>query len=98
MHNVIATPNAVNDSGEANPLVSKKQLAVEQKARREEHLLCLIEGTMWQNLESQKSNHSVVPETTSGKKMFQRTSLLHAQYAMESVMSTTLSAIRILMQ
>jgi hypothetical protein len=49
-------------------------------------------------LVSQKRNHSVVPETTAGKKMFQRTSLLHAWYAMESVTRAALSAIRILMQ
>jgi hypothetical protein len=36
-------------------------------------------------LVSQKRNHSVVPETTAGKQMFQRTSLLYAQYAMESI-------------
>jgi hypothetical protein len=35
----------VNDSCEGNPAVSKKQLAAEQKARREVHLQYLIEDT-----------------------------------------------------
>jgi hypothetical protein len=49
-----ATLSAVNDSSEVNPAVSKKQLAVEQKARREGHLLHLIEGTTRQSLFSSK--------------------------------------------
>jgi hypothetical protein len=55
MHNVIAASSAVNDSGEVNPVVSKKQLAAEQKARREEHLLHLVESTTWQNILMQLS-------------------------------------------
>jgi hypothetical protein len=41
-------------------------------------------------LVSWKRNHSVALETTTGKKMLQRASLLHAQYAMESVMNSML--------
>jgi hypothetical protein len=50
--NSITTPSAVNDTTESNPVVSKKQAAAEQKARRDAHLLRLIDGTTWQNLDN----------------------------------------------
>jgi hypothetical protein len=52
MQNSSATPSAVNDTAESNHVVSKKQAAAEQKARRDAHLLRLIDGTMWQNLDN----------------------------------------------
>ena len=52
MQNSSATPSAVNDTAESNHVVLKKQAAAEQKAKRDTHLLHLIEGTMWQNLEN----------------------------------------------
>jgi len=52
MQNSSATPSAVNDTAESNHVVSKKQAAAEQKARRDTHLLRLIDGTMWQNLDN----------------------------------------------
>jgi hypothetical protein len=38
MSNINATQGVVNDSSEVNPVLSKKKLAAEQKARREECL------------------------------------------------------------
>ncbi len=52
MLNSSATPSAVNDPAESNHIVLKKQAAAEQKARRDAHLLHLIEGMMWQNLDN----------------------------------------------
>jgi hypothetical protein len=52
MQNSSATPSAVTDTAESNHVVSKKQAAAEQKTRRDAHLLHLIEGMIWQNLEN----------------------------------------------
>jgi hypothetical protein len=52
MQNSSATPSAVNDTAESNHVVLKKQAAAEQKARRDAHLLHLIDGMMWQNLDN----------------------------------------------
>jgi hypothetical protein len=62
MQNVNATPSAVNDSGEVNPMASKKQLAAEQKAQKEVHLLHLIEGTTWKNLDSYTVEDNVLKQ------------------------------------
>jgi hypothetical protein len=52
MQNSSTTPSAVNDTDESNPIVSKKQAAAEQKARRDAHLLRLFDGMTWQNLDN----------------------------------------------
>jgi hypothetical protein len=51
-HNSSATPNTVKCYWQIKSYSIKKEAAAEQKARRDAHLLCLIEAKMWQNLEN----------------------------------------------
>ncbi len=44
MQNSSVTPSAVNDTAESNLILPKKQAVAEQKARRDAHLLHLIES------------------------------------------------------